>query len=358
MKPASRTPAWPPYTGAMSKTLDIAVLGFGNVAKALCRLLADGHGRGGDGSELFRIVAVASRRQGMLIRRQGIAPADLASAGALVESFEPWPHGWDGREFAAKVAADVLVELTTLDVASGQPAIGHIEAALSAGKHVVTANKGPIAWDYDRLAALARERGRRLLFESTVMDGAPVFNLYRHCLRGCRVTGIRGILNSTTNVILGEMAAGRTYGEALSSAQAMGIAEADPSLDVDAWDPAAKLCTLANVMMGAGLTPPEVEREGIQSVSADRIRAAAARGTVIKLVCRAGYDERGRVVASVSPTELPASHPYATVGGTSSILTISTDLLGDLTITEEAPQLPQTAYGVLADLLDMALPAR
>ncbi len=211
------------------------------------------------------------------------APPALGGADQAA-GFAPWPQGWDGADFARNVSADVLVELTTLDVSSGQPAIRHIEEALQSGKHVVTANKGPIAWAYRRLEALARKHGRRFLFEATVMDGAPVFGLYRHCLRGCRVTGISGILNSTTNVILGRIAAGDSYREGLATAQAMGVAEADPTLDVDGWDPAAKLCALANVLMGAELTPLQVRRLGIRHLTPSHVRAAGSRGAVIKLV--------------------------------------------------------------------------
>jgi len=339
--------------------LRIAILGFGKVARALCDLLVAGHGRAANGVPLFEIVAVASRSRGMCLADPaagGLQPEDLLAdnADASGAAWTTWPAGWDGTTFAREVSADVLLELTTLDAATGQPAIEHIEAALRSGKHVVTANKGPIAWDYARLASLAEASGRRLLFEATVMDGAPVFNLYRYCLRGCTVTGIRGILNSTTNVILTAMEAGESYAQALAGAQGLGIVEADPALDVDGWDAAVKLCALANVMMGAGMTPPAVARTGIRDVTRDAMSAAAQEGAAIRLIAEARYDDGGRVIATVAPRRVPRAGAFGQIAGTSSILTIQTDLLGALTITEQDPQLPQTAYGVLADLLEIA----
>ncbi len=333
--------------------LRLALLGFGRVAQALCRLIDCQRDRLATIGAEFVVVAVASRSLGVAYDAAGLCLADLAAGGAGV-TFAPWRPGEDGVTLASTVHADVLVELTTLDIASGQPAIAHIEAALASGKHVVTANKGPIAWDYVRLSRLSADYGRRLLFEATVMDGAPVFNLFRHCLRGCRVTGISGILNSTTNVILEKMGEGLTFAAALAAAQAMGVAEADPTFDIDGHDSAAKLAALANVLMDAGITPVAVQREGIRYICQHDIAAAAAAGQTIKLLCEARRHPGGEVCAQIGPQSLPVGHPYSSVSGTSSVLTLETDLLGRLTITEESPGLEQTAYGVLADLVEVS----
>lgn len=331
--------------------LTVAILGFGHVARSLCSLLAQGPGPAGDDERPIQVVA-AARRRGMLCAAGGLDHARLASGDDGI--WRPWPRGWSGVEFAARVPADVLVELTTLDPTAGEPALTHCHAALSAGKHVVTANKGPIAFGYAALRRAAAAIGREVLFEATVMDGAPVFNLRRHCLRGCRVTGVRGILNSTTNMIVDEMAEGGTFAAALAKAQAMGIAEADPSLDVNGYDAAVKLCVLVNVLLERPLAPEEVARQGISDLTSADLQGALARGRRIKLIAEARDDGQGRFAASVQPVEVAAHDPYAQIRGTSSILTISTDLLGDLTITETAPGLRQTAYGVLQDLLTVA----
>jgi len=162
---------------------------------------------------------------------------------------------------------DLMVELTTLDIGSGRPATDHVRAALEAGMSVVTANKGPVAFAYDELCSLALSRGVHFRFEGTVMDGTPVFSLVERTLPGCEVTGIRGLLNTTSNVVLGEMARGASMDEALDVARRMGVTEEDPSLDIDGWDAAVKIAALANVLMGAGTNPREVDRTGIRGIS-------------------------------------------------------------------------------------------
>jgi len=361
-------PKTAPKPGAIPLT--VGILGFGRVARALCGLIAEQRERISALGVGLRIVAVASRRRGVAEGPEGL-DLEALSAGGRDVPFRPWREGGDedqgegedGATFARLAPGDVLVELTTTDVHSGQPAIAHVEAALKAGKHVVTANKGPVAWDYERLRAVASARRRAFLFEAAVMDGVPVFSLVRRCLPGCRVTGVRGVLNSTTNYILDSMAEGLSFEDSLAGAQALGIAEADPSLDIDGWDPAAKLCALANVLMGVRLTPPQVKRCGIRDVRPSDLRAARARGKTVRLICEArlsGHGATGEdpgpvpVAAVVEPREVDATDPLACVTGTSSVLTISTDLLGDLTITEKDPRLAQTAYGVLTDLLEVA----
>ena len=187
---------------------------------------------------------------------------------------------------------------------AGQPAITHVAAALRRGRHVITANKGPVAHAAGRLRALARRSGVRFLHEGVVMDGFPIFNLAERCLRGARVRGFRGVLNSTTTRILSRMEVGVPFDVALAEAQAAGVAEADPSFDLDGWDAAVKACALANALMGASLRPADVERVSVRGVSAEAVARAALEGKRWRLVVRAGRDGR-RVHASVGPEELP-----------------------------------------------------
>ncbi len=143
---------------------------------------------------------------------------------------------------------------------------------------VVTANKGPIAWNWRRVAAAAAAAGRRLRFESTVMDGLPVFSLLELTLPDCRLLGFEAVFNATTNVIVETIAAGGSFEEALARAQAEGYAEADPAHDVDGWDAACKAAALANVAMDAGITPADVERQSVRDVPPERMAAARAAG--------------------------------------------------------------------------------
>ena len=129
------------------------------------------------------------------------------------------------------------------------------------------------------------------------------------------------------------------------------MVEADPSMDTDGWDAVAKICVLSNVLMDANIHPGLVQRQGIAGITKEQLDAAKARGKVVKLMCRAKKDEFGRVTASVAPEEIDAGSLYAAVDGASSVVSITTDLMGRLTIVEEDPTIIQTAYGVFQDIL-------
>ena len=219
---------------------DLALIGLGHVGRRFVELLDQRAGRlSADHRLTCRVAGTASRRAGAtfngercqdvfdMIRRLGQADADLR----------------------------VVVETTTLDVTHGEPAISHVRAAIDAGCHVVTANKGPVAFAYAELREAASRAGVAFLFEGAVMDGVPVFNLVRETLPSVDVLGFEGVVNTTTNHIITAMEEGVTFENALARMQAEGIAEADPSLDVDGWDAAAKTAALANVLMDARITP-------------------------------------------------------------------------------------------------------
>jgi homoserine dehydrogenase len=250
------------------------------------------------------------------------------------------------------VPADVLVEISTLDPRQGQPAIAHARQALNRGLHVVTANKGPVAFARGSLRALARRKGRLFLHEGAVMDGTPVFNLVERCLPGCRVLGFRGTLNSTTNLILSRMEEGLSAEAALAEAQALGIAEADPRNDLDGWDAAVKGCALAAGLMGARVRPAEVRRRGTRSVTREKVQRVVDGGARLRLVVR-GERKAGRVRVSVRPESVPLGDPL--VGdGADNVLMIATDLMGEIGVVERGSTVDQTAYALLSDLLRVA----
>ena len=317
--------------------------------RALVRLLADRdadlRARGMD----WRITGVASRRLGWLVAADGFPLADLnenfPGDGALRLS--------DVRSWLHTAQADVLFEATSLNVENGEPAIDHLRAALEHGAHAITANKGPIVYAYEELTALAEQRGRRFLFESTVMDGIPVFSMFRENLPTIRLHGFRGVLNSTTNVILGAMEAGLSFEESLRKAQAIGVAETDARHDLEGWDAAVKVAALVAVLMGEKIRLSDIQREGILGLKGEQVRAARAAGTPYKLVCEA-HRAAGGVKARVGPQRLPLSDPLAQVAGTSSIVYFETDIFPGLVLTEENPGVYATAYGMLADFIRAA----
>ena len=313
---------------------------------ALLRLLeANRQGLGERGIQ-WRITGVATRRMGWAADADGFDVAEIlggkaALAGAGAQNVRQWLED---------SGADVLFEASPLNPTNGQPAIAYLRAALASGVHAITANKGPIVYAYEELRALAASHQRRFLFESTVMDGMPIFSLFQQDLPLVQVKGFRGILNSTTNLMLSGMESGLSYEQSLRQAQQLGIAETDPSHDVDGWDSAVKTTVLIRVLMGQPLELAEVRREGIRQLTADEVRAACSQGKPFKLLCQAGRED-GRLIAKVGPEQIPLSDSLAWVQGTSSMVEFETDLVPGFAIRETNPGLEATAYGMLADFV-------
>ena len=320
---------------------------MGNVNRTLIGLLQKKETELRERGIAWRITGVATRRLGWIADTDGVDFEALLSSAPPASTMSS-SHDVSGWLRDAK--ADVLFEATSLSPHDGQPAIDHIRAALEMGAHAITANKGPIVHAYELLTSLARAKGRKFLFESTVMDGVPIFALFRDNLPAIELHGFRGILNSTTNIILGGMEDGLTFEESLAKAQQIGVAETDPSNDVDGWDAAVKVAALVRVLMGLPIRLEDVQREGIGKLTGEAVRAARAEGRPYKLVCRAQRGASG-VTASVQPEQLPLSDPLAWVAGTSSIVYFETDIFPGLTITENNPGLEATAYGMLADFV-------
>ncbi len=302
----------------------------------------------------FRITGVASRRLGWVADPSGLDPAHMRPAGAererlpakspQLESEPSTAHTW-----LKVAAADVLFEATSLNVETGQPAVEHIRAALEHGAHAITANKGPIVHAHRDLRDLAAARGKRFLFESTVMDGVPIFSLFDQ-LPAIHLQGFHGILNSTTNVILSEMENGLTFDEALKKAQALGIAETDATYDIDGWDAAVKTAALITVLMDIPVRLDDIYREGIRDLTPNAVRNGKRDGWPFKLVCRAERVGSG-VKATVAPEKVLSSSPMGKISGSSSYIYFETDIFPGLAITEDNPGLYATAYGMLADFV-------
>jgi homoserine dehydrogenase len=306
----------------------------------------------------WTLAGVCSRRRGSLIDPAGLdhrACLDAAERGLA------WPGaaGGDGLAFLAEALSAlspacargqvVTVETTVLDAMRGEPATSHVRQALGAGAHVVTANKGPAAFAYHELAALARRADRSFLFESAVMDGVPVFSLVADAMPSLGVSAFRGVVNTTCGYIIAAMERGVPFAAALGEMQRQGIAEADPSLDIDGWDAAAKAAALANVVLDARITPHDVARAGIRDLDAGELVRRTAQGGRLRLVAQ-GSREREQVVVSAAPRWLEPGDPLAGVSGLENALYLTTDHLGEVGIVQRDGGLTQTAYGLLADL--------
>lgn len=329
-------------------------LGFGNVGQALAQLLLRKREElaGMYGID-FSVTGIATGRHGAAMDPDGLdlqIALNKIQAGESFEALSTQPLA-SGVEFIRTCPGDVLFENTPVNYQTGQPAISHLKAALENGMHAITANKGPVVHAYRELSALARQMKRRFYFESTVMDGAPIFSLFRGALPGATLHSFRGVLNSTTNLILTRMEAGETFEEAVAHAQKIGIAETDPSGDVDGWDAAIKVAALVSVLMGIPILPHQIDRTGIGALTQDDIQSAKRENKRWKLVCSAEQQD-GEVRARVKPELISASSPLYAVEGTSSIIEFKTDVLGPLSIVEANPGPDTTAYGLFADFLN------
>ena len=332
------------------KQYNLCFLGFGNVGRALARLLV---AKSAELRELygieFRITGVASRRIGWLSNPHGFDVSTLLSSVPLAE------HSSSGNgisDWLREAQPDAVFETTSLNPDSGQPAIDYLRAVLESGAHAISANKGALVHGYHELAELARAKGKRFLFEATVLDSAPVFSLFRESLPAVKLRGFSGVFSSTTNVIIETMEAGRSFEEGLKTAQELGVTETDPSHDIDGWDSTVKVCALASVLMNVPLKPTEVVREGIRDLSPTRVQAARAEGKPFKLVSRAKLMGDGKLTATVRPEQIAASDPLGNVRGTSLAIHFELDIMPGLTITSHRPNLQSTAYGMLADFIN------
>lgn len=329
------------------KRYRICFLGFGNVGRALARLFVSKSTemRERYGIE-WEIAGVATRRMGWRASESAIDATRLingADETATVPGIDEW---------LALAKPDVVFETTSLNPETGQPAIEYLRKSLQAGAHTITANKAPIVYAFEELNELAIAQDRRFMFEATVLDSAPVFSLFRETLPGVKVRAFSGAFNSTTNIIMETMEAGRSFEEGVKTAQELGVAETDPSHDVDGWDSIMKVCAISRVILRVPLLPANVKREGIRGLSPAILQAARAEGRPYKLLSRVVVNADGSVTASVRPEQIATSDPLGGVRGTSLAIHFELDVMPGLTITSHRPNLQSTAYGLLADFLN------
>lgn len=289
----------------------------------------------------YSVTAVLTAHHGWTVDARGLELARLLDLERL-----PNP---DQAPDIATLPADIMIEVSTLDARTGQPALDYIREALAAGMHVVTANKGPIAHGYTELMALAGRQNRQLLFEATLADNLPVFSLKRHALQTAEILGLRGIVNSTANYLLSEMARGKSFTAALAEAQRLGIAERDPSNDLEGWDAAAKAVILARALIGSSLQVRDVIRQPIGESLDQRVRTAVTQGRRLRPVVT--IDREG---ARWGPVELSPEDSLFAVDGFSLALDIETDVAGRLTVVLHDPHVEQTAFGLLSDVISLS----
>lgn len=344
------------------RTLRLAVRGFGRVGQALARILSD-RGAGLEREFGLRlVVAAASDSTGAVWSQAGLDPADLLNArtaGGLGRLTAGRGSASACLPAAAEQAGcDVWVDLSPTDVRTGGSALEESRWALRHGLHLVTANKGPLAVAWGELHRLARASGAHLKYGGATAAALPTASLAHYELAGSRVTRLEAVLNGTSNFILTAMSQGRDYATALAEAQARGIAERDPSLDVEGVDTAVKLLLLCNSLFGTDFALQDIPRQGITGVDPAAARAARERGGGLKLVARAwredaAGDAPAPVRCDVAVRELESGHLLARVNGTEKGIVYETDLMGRLAVVGGGSGPMPAAASVLRDLINL-----
>ena len=333
--------------------IGLLLVGYGNVARRFVELIGESRDYLADQGLAPIITGVVTRHHGCVFEAAGLAPKRIAQTLTQSDSGDrslAFVSDCLEQMRSGTIETRVLVETTTLDVRSGEPAISHVRAAVASGAHVITANKGPAAFAYQALAAEAAAANVSFLFEGAVMDGIPIFNFVRETMPGVIVNGFRGVVNSTTNYLLSAMEEGEAFDAALARMQAAGVAEADASLDVDGWDAAAKTAALANVLLDASLTPQTIDRISVTKTTGERARSARAVGRRLKVVVSA----RGRgsdATGAVELVELAADDPLAILDGQANALELDTWPLGRVVVTQRDGGMEKTAYALFSDLM-------
>ncbi|MFW0773225.1 homoserine dehydrogenase [Paenarthrobacter nitroguajacolicus] len=334
-------------------TYSLALIGFGGVNRALAELIRDEPGRFAALGFDLKVVAITDLAFGSLVQAEGI---DLSTVLAMPRgaSFVELPGGNAdplNEEVIKNSPADIVVEATFTSPVDGEPAVSHVRWAIEAGKHVVTTNKGPVALHGTELTRLAAENSVRFEFEGSVMSGTPVLRLASSMFGGLRIKGVQGILNGTSNYVLGQMEAGLSFDEAVAQAQTLGYAEADPTADIGGSDVRLKVAILANELLDANITPNDVETTGIEGITPGDVARAVADGRRWKLLGQAVRQGDGSVTASVKPLALPAGHSLAGISGATNAVSFDTDLLGHVTVSGPGAGRTETAYALISDII-------
>ena len=338
----------------------LILCGFGNVGKAFARLLEERRQaiqqQYGLDLALRAVVDIA----GAAVSETGTLPIDRllnhVEAGGTVETLKVFGRpGVSGVEILSNVPADALVETTPTNLTDGEPGRGHIVAALKSGLDVVSANKGPLVLFYRELIDLAKAKGGRIFMSAATAAALPTLDVGLLCLAGANVLSIEGILNGTTNYILTRMHSEKcSYEAALREAQEMGIAETDPTLDVEGFDTRNKLVLITNRIFDKTLGIADAAVTGIAGVTPADIEKAESDGRVLKLIGTAEFENES-LKLTVAPKSLAPDHPLAAIRYSEKGISYLTDTMGRVTVTGGKSSPVGAGAALLKDLIHSAL---
>ena len=254
-----------------------------------------------------------------------------------------------------KILGDSEVEIVVEAMGGLNPAFEFVSRALSSGKHVATSNKELVAKKGDKLFELAREAGVNFMFEAAVGGGIPIIRPISRCLAANRISEVAGILNGTTNFILGKMIGdGMDFAEALALAQDKGYAEKDPTADIEGLDACRKICILASLAFGSHVFPDGVLTEGISKITLDDVRSADGLGYAIKLIAQTKMLENGKIKILVSPALVSKASIFGNVNGVFNACLVRGDMIGETIMTGPGAGKEATASAVVGDVIDIA----
>jgi homoserine dehydrogenase len=315
----------------VTSAVGVGLLGLGTVGSAVARAM---------GERSKRLEAAAGHEL-RLVRAAVRTPGKAREAGDVELTADPF-----------EVLDDPGVHIVVEAIGGHRPAVDLHLASFERGKHVVTANKEVVAKEWRVLHEAARSAKRELRFEAAVAAAVPVIAAGR-ALGAVRPRVLSGLLNGTTTYICSRMEEGATFDAALAEAQQKGYAEADPSADVDGWDPAYKLSILISLLEGRHFPPEQVARSTLRSVSAEQIREAEGRGARIRYLAVADFGERA-TKARVGPQEVAASSLEGQATGPTNVVRLETDLAGALTFMGPGAGGDATASAILGDVIQIA----
>lgn len=327
-------------------TVNMAITGFGSIGRHIAGLLIER-------SERYRhLFGVNVRIVGVCGSRAGLIDLGGMSAAQWDDRADFTP-GLTGTSFLQQTAADVLFEAGPTDFQTGGPALAYLRQAFNQSMHAICLSKGALVLDLASLQQAAVTAGVQFRFSGATASALPTVDFLQDNLAGCQIDRVEAILTGTTNLILSEMMdTGCTYQEGLAQAQRLGIAEADPSFDVDGWDTACKTIIIANAVFHAGLRLQDVPRDGISHVTSDDIRAWKKQDVVPRLLGTIARDivhGEGHYRASVKLVLLPKSHPLSSVHGRMKGFRVETRDMGEFVLMGGASSPRATAAAALKD---------
>ncbi|MHB8095316.1 MAG: homoserine dehydrogenase [Candidatus Aminicenantales bacterium] len=337
------------------KNVNIILMGYGHVGRAFLKLLKEK-------KEALR------ERYGIDLAVKAVFKSDGAACAADPLPLEPmipvaphgieecafWKRGVRLEDIIGAIEPGVLVDCTPSNLRSGEPALANLKTALDHAWNAVAASKGALVLRLKELSDLAAKRGVHLKYSGAAAAALPTLDIGAYALAGAEVLGIEGILNGTTNYLLTRMGDGLGYSEALQEAQAKGIAEPDPTMDVDGWDTACKLLIICNTIMETDFGLGEIQVEGVRNISGDLILKAKQLGKAIKLMGKCSKDHPDHPwKIEVGLVLLDPSHPLYGVSGTSKGITFYTDTMGPVTVTGGKSDPVGAAAAMLKDIINI-----